>query len=139
MGSFQQAIVCGHLGRDAELKFTKAGTPVSNFTVATTETWYDKEKKKHERTEWHRIVLWGKGAESLHDYLTKGKQVLVRGALQTREWEDKEGQKRSTTEIKAENVTLLGGGSGQRRNEDTGETGDANADVGPIIDDDTPF
>src|SRR5947208_13675193 len=80
--------------------------------MATTEVWNDKAGQRQEKTEWHRIVVWGKQAESLQEYLTKGKQIYVEGRLQTRQWDDKDGNKRYTTEIKADRITLLGGGSG---------------------------
>jgi single stranded DNA-binding protein len=78
--------------------------------LATTEVWNDRNNQRQEKTEWHRVVLWGKPAESLQEYLTKGKQIYVEGRLQTRQWDDKDGNKRYTTEIKADRVTLLGGG-----------------------------
>jgi single-strand DNA-binding protein len=109
--SWQQVVVCGNLGRDAELRYTSGGQPISTFSVATTERWKDKSGQRQERTEWHRIVLWGKAAESLQEFLVKGKQVLVSGTLQTRKWE-KDGVERYTTEIKARDVVLLGGGGG---------------------------
>src|SRR5262245_10191800 len=98
MGSVNKAMVIGHLGRDAEVRFTGTGQPVMNFSVATTERWADKDGQKKEDTQWHRCVLWGKMAQSLHEYMTKGKQVYVEGRLQTREWE-KNGVKQQTTEI----------------------------------------
>ena len=82
--------------------------------MATTEVWNDKAGQKQEKTEWHRVVLWGKTAESLTEYLTKGKQIYVEGRLQTRQWDDKDGIKRYTTEIRADKVVLLGGGGGGR-------------------------
>jgi single-strand DNA-binding protein len=82
------------------------------LNLATTEQWNDREGQRQEKTEWHRIVLWGKQAESLQQYLVKGKQIYVEGRLQTRQWDDKDGNKRYTTEIKADRITLLGGGGG---------------------------
>lgn len=111
MGSLNKAILIGNLGRDAEIRFTQGGNAVSNFSVATTDKWTDKEGTKQERTEWHRIVLWGKTAEALQEYLTKGKQIYIEGRLQTREWTNKEQQKVKTTEIVADKIVLLGGGS----------------------------
>ncbi len=84
------------------------------LNLATTEVWNDRNNQRQEKTEWHRVVLWGKQAESLQEYLTKGKQIYVEGRLQTRQWDDKDGNKRYTTEIKADRITLLGGGSGGR-------------------------
>lgn len=108
MGSLNKAQVIGNLGRDAEVKVTPSGQSVASFSVATTEKWV-KDGEKKEKTEWHRIVLWGKQAESLQPYLRAGKQVYVEGQLQTRQWE-KDGQKHYSTEIRADRVVLLGGG-----------------------------
>ena len=102
MGSVNKAILVGNLGRDAEMRFTAGGTPVATVSLATTERFTDREGQKKEDTQWHRIVIWGKTAESLHEYLTKGKQIYVEGRIQTREWTDKEGQKVKTTEIRAD-------------------------------------
>jgi single-strand DNA-binding protein len=115
MGSVNKAILVGNLGRDAEMRFTAGGTPVATVSLATTERFTDREGQKKEETEWHRVVIWGKTAESLHEYLTKGKQIYVEGRIQTREWTNKEGQKVKTTEIRADRIVLLGGGGGERR------------------------
>src|SRR5215216_5172470 len=115
MGSVNKVILVGNLGRDAEVRFTPGGQPVATLNLATTEQWNDKEGQRQEKTEWHRIVLWGKQAESLQQYLVKGKQIYVEGRLQTRQWDDKEGVNRYTTEIKADRITLLGGGGGGGR------------------------
>ena len=112
MGSVNKVILVGNLGRDAEVRFTPGGQPVATLNLATTEQWNDKEGQRQEKTEWHRIVLWGKQAESLQQYLVKGKQIYVEGRLQTRQWDDKDGVKRYTTEIKADRITLLGGAGG---------------------------
>ena len=112
MGSVNKAIVVGNLGRDAEVRYTPGGAPVASFSLATTENWTSKDGEKHEQTEWHRIVLWGKTAESLQPYLTKGKQIYVEGRLQTRQWDDKDGNKRYTTEVRGDRVVLLSSGSG---------------------------
>ncbi len=109
MGSVNKVIVVGNLGRDAELKQTPNGASVSTFSVATTEKWTGKDGQKQEKTEWHRCVLWGKQADAVSQYLTKGKQVYIEGKLETRQWE-KDGQKHYSTEIKVDNVVLLGGG-----------------------------
>ncbi len=114
MGSVNKVILVGNLGRDAELRYTPGGAPVATINMATTEVWNDKSGQKQEKTEWHRVVLWGKTAESLSEYLTKGKQIYVEGRLQTREWNDKDGNKRYTTEIRGDRVVLLGGGGGGR-------------------------
>ena len=112
MGSVNKVILVGNLGRDAELRYTPGGAAVATLNMATTEVWNDKGGQRQEKTEWHRVVLWGKTAESLNEYLTKGKQVYVEGRLQTRQWDDKDGNKRYTTEIRGDRVVLLGGGGG---------------------------
>lgn len=110
MAGVNKAILIGNLGRDPELRYTQNGQAVANFTLATSESWTDKASgEKVERTEWHRIVVWGKMGEHCAQYLTKGRSVYVEGRIQTREWEDKEGQKRRTTEINAQSVKFLGG------------------------------
>lgn len=122
MGSVNRVILVGNLGRDAELKYTPGGAAVSKFSIATTEVWTGKGGERHERTEWHNVDLWGKPAESLSEYLKKGKQVFVEGKLQTDEWTDKDGQKRKSTKIRAERIVLLGGGTSEPwrvRDEDT--------------------
>jgi single-strand DNA-binding protein len=111
MGSVNKVILVGNLGRDAELRYTPGGAAVATLNMATTEVWNDKGGQRQEKTEWHRVVLWGKTAESLQEYLTKGKQIYVEGRLQTRQWE-KDGQKHYTTEIRGDRVVLLGGGGG---------------------------
>ncbi|HKQ62930.1 MAG TPA: single-stranded DNA-binding protein [Candidatus Polarisedimenticolaceae bacterium] len=103
-----KVILVGNLGRDPEVRFTTGGTPVANFTMATTERWNDPSGERKERTEWHRIVVWGKQAEIAGEYLRKGKQVYIEGSLQTREWTDREGNKRYTTEVRAQRVQMLG-------------------------------
>ena len=109
MASVNKVILIGNLGRDPELRYTQGGQAVANFTLATSERFANKSGEQQERTEWHRIVAWGKTGELCAQYLSKGRSVYIEGRLQTREWEDKEGQKRSTTEIVAQNVTFLGG------------------------------
>ncbi len=136
MGSVNKVMVVGHLGQNAELKYTPSGAAVSTLSVATSESWKDKAGAKQEKTEWHRIVVWGKTAEVLAEYLTKGRLVCVEGKLQTRTWE-KDGQKRYTTEIRADRVTLLGkagGGEAGPRHEDEGPTGGVN-----VHDEDIPY
>jgi single-strand DNA-binding protein len=144
MGSVNKVILVGNLGRDAELRYTPNGSAVATLNMATTEVWNDKQGQKQEKTEWHRVILWGKQAESLQEYLTKGKQIYVEGRLQTRQWDDKDGNKRYTTEIKADRVTLLGGGGGGRGGSFGGErSGSAGTSdeppMEPITDDDIPF
>jgi len=115
MGSVNKVILVGNLGRDAEVRSTPRGDTVATLNLATTEQWNDREGQRQEKTEWHRVVLWGKQADSLKQYLVKGKQIYVEGRLQTRQWDDKDGNKRYTTEIKADRITLLGGGGGSAR------------------------
>lgn len=106
--SLNKCILIGRLGRDAELRYTKAGDAVATLSVATTEVWNDKATgEKVEKAEWHRVVLWGKVADALAAYLTKGKHVYVEGRLQTRKW-TKEGVDRYTTEIRSDRIMLLG-------------------------------
>jgi single-strand DNA-binding protein len=153
MGSVNKVILVGNLGRDAEMRFTSGGTPVATVSMATTERFTDREGQKKEDTQWHRIVIWGKTAESLHEYLTKGKQIYVEGKLQTREWQDKEGKTNKTTEVRADKIVLLGGGGGggersggagkpsrDRSTEPSGEP--PHGEGGPVDapnDDDIPF
>ena len=114
MAGINKVILIGNLGRDPELRYTQNGQPVANFSLATSENWTDKSSgEKVEKTEWHRIVVWGRTAEHCSQYLAKGRTVYVEGRLQTRDWEDKEGQKRSTTEVNAQTVQFLGGPKGQ--------------------------
>lgn len=115
MASMNKAIIIGNLGGDPEKRVTGNGQAVTTFNVATNERWTDKSGQKQERTEWHRIVVWGTQADSCAQYLAKGRQVYIEGRLQTRQWDDKEGNKRYTTEIVAQRVLFLGGSSGDRR------------------------
>ena len=102
-------MLIGNLGRDPEVRYTKDGKPVANFTLATTERWSDPTSgERREKTEWHRIVVWGKQAEIAGEYLRKGRQVYVEGSLQTREWTDRDGNKRQTTEVRAQRFQMLG-------------------------------
>jgi single-strand DNA-binding protein len=108
MASVNKVILLGNLGRDPEVRFTQGGTPVANFTMATTDRWSDPSGEKKEKTEWHRVVVWGKQAEIAGEYLRKGRPVFIEGSLQTREWTDREGNKRYTTEVRAQRLQLLG-------------------------------
>lgn len=107
--SVNKVILLGRLGQDPELKYTPGGSPVCNFSMATTEAWTDKQGQKQEKTEWHRIVVWGKLAELCNQYLAKGRQAFIEGRLQTRSWDDKDGNKRYTTEVLASTVQFIGG------------------------------
>lgn len=108
MSGVNKALVIGRLGADPESRQLSSGQTVTTLSVATSETWNDKDGQKQERTEWHRVVVWGKLADICAKYLSKGRQVYVEGRLQTRSWEDQNGQKRYTTEIVANNVQFLG-------------------------------
>ncbi len=127
MASVNRVILVGNLGRDPELRYIPSGQAVANFTLATNERWRDKEGNNQERTEWHRIVVWGKSAENCAQYLQKGRSVYIEGRLQTREWEDKDGNKRQTTETIAQTVQFLGGrgGAGGGAEPGGGPTGDS--------------
>lgn len=100
--------IIGNVGKDAELRYTQAGKSVASFSVATSNKWKGGDGEQHEQTEWHRIVAWGKLAEIAGKYVTKGRQAYVQGRLQTRAWEDREGNKKHTTEIVASEIILLG-------------------------------
>jgi single-strand DNA-binding protein len=113
MSGINKVILVGRLGSDPEIRYTQQGVGVTNFNIATSETWVDKAGEKQEKTEWHRIVVWGKMAEVCSQYLAKGRQVYVEGRLQTRQWEDKDGGKRFTTEVIAQNVQFLDRGDRQ--------------------------
>jgi single-strand DNA-binding protein len=140
MASVNKVILIGNLGRDPEVRFTQGGTPVANFTMATTDRWNDPSGEKKEKTEWHRIVVWGKQAEVAGEYLRKGRPVYIEGSLQTREWVDRDGNKRYTTEVRAQRLQLLGraddrtgGPAGGAPAEEVGEP------AGGFAEDDIPF
>jgi single-strand DNA-binding protein len=137
-GGINKVILIGNLGADPEVRFTQGGQAVANFRIATSESWKDKNGQQQERTEWHRIVVWGKLAELCGEYLKKGRQCYVEGRLQTREWTNKEGQKQWTTEVVAQQVTFLGGrpegaSSSPRPSTSNGTSvgGSSQADYGP--------
>jgi single-strand DNA-binding protein len=145
MGSVNKVILVGNLGRDAELRYTPGGAAVAKFSLATTEKWNDKSGGQQERTEWHNIDLWGKQAETLSEYLRKGKQVYIEGRLQTDEYTDKEGIKRKSTRVRCDRVVLLSSGGGGRsagmeRGGDAVPATGGHADAAePLTDDDIPF
>jgi single-strand DNA-binding protein len=114
MASVNKVILVGNVGRDPELRYTQGGQPVASFSIATNERFKDREGNWKDRTEWHRIVAWARLAEICGEYLRKGSQVYVEGRIQTRDWEDKEGNKRQTTEVVALSMQMLGrrGGEG---------------------------
>jgi len=115
----------GNLGADPEMRYTTTGRPVCNMRIATSRTYTDKNGDKKTITEWHRIVVWGKQAENCKQYLSKGRQVYVQGSLQTRPWEDREGNKRYTTEVVAQRVQFLAGGRRADEQEDEAPSSDA--------------
>jgi single-strand DNA-binding protein len=112
MASVNKVILVGNLGRDPEVRYMPDGGAVTNISVATTDVWKDKAGEKQERTEWHRVVFFSKLAEIAGEYLKKGSQVYIEGRLQTRKWQDKEGQDRYTTEIVADRMQMLGSRAG---------------------------
>ena len=126
MASVNKVILVGNLGRDPETRYTTGGDAVTNIRVATTDTWKDKNGEKQEKTEWHRVAFFGKLAEIAGEYLKKGSQVYVEGRLQTRKWQDKDGQDKYTTEIVANAMQMLGsrqgmGGGAPDRGDSGGE------------------
>ena len=154
--SVNKVILVGRLGRDPETRYTGGGQAVANFSVATDETYKDKNGERQKRTEWHKIVVWGKQAEIAQQYLKKGSLIFIEGRIQSREWQDKEGQKRTSFEIVASNFRMLGGRgdgaaggggsfSGAARSEEHDQSGGGEefgggGSSGPeISDDDIPF
>jgi single-strand DNA-binding protein len=152
--SVNKAILVGRLGRDPETRYTGGGQAVANFSVATDHSYKDKTGERQKKTEWHKIVAWGKLAEIVQQYLKKGSLVYIEGRIETREWQDKEGQKRYSTEIIANEMKMLGsksdgGGSGgggsygtprSVEHEPTGGGEEAGGHSGPeILDEDIPF
>ncbi len=146
MASLNRVMVMGNLGDDPEVRTTPGGQSVATLRLATNEQWTDKNGQKQERTEWHRVIVWGKQAEHCREYLSKGRGVFVEGRIQTREWTDKEGHKKYTTEIIAQRVLFLGGGrsegGGQRRESAPPPPSDTHFESSgppPTGDDDIPF
>jgi single-strand DNA-binding protein len=155
MGSVNKVILVGNLGADPELKYTPSNRPVCNLSIATNEVFKDKGGQRQERTEWHRVTVWGEQAENCSKYLAKGRMVYIEGRLQTRSWDDKtDGKKRYSTEIVADRVTFLGGGAegggGRRGGRPWGEEGASSSSASnasepeghgppPPSDDDIPF
>ena len=109
--SLNKVLLLGNLGRDPEVRYTASGKAVATFTIATSQRWKDQDGNDQERTEWHRVVAWGRLGEICGEYLSKGKQVFIEGRIQSRDWEDQEGVKRTTVEIVASDMIMLGGGS----------------------------
>lgn len=145
MSSLNKAMIIGRLGSDPEVRYTQSNTAVANFNVATNERFKDRNGEFQERTEWHRIVAWGRTAEICQEYLKKGSLVYIEGPIQTREWEDKDGQKRYTTEIKALTMQMLDSRSDQSSGSGTAKSGKSTATSVEIdesfddMDDDLPF
>ncbi len=125
-----KVLIIGNLGRDPEMRYTPSGKPVTTFSVATTRTWSTSEGEKREETEWFNIVAWSSLAEICKQYLTKGQQVYIEGRLQTRHWDDQEGNKHTSVEIVANEMIILS----ERR-----ETGEASADLAPSEEEEFPF
>ncbi|HLW71296.1 MAG TPA: single-stranded DNA-binding protein [Candidatus Binataceae bacterium] len=135
-----KAILVGNLGRDPEIRSTPSGQNVANFSIATTENFNDRSGAKQERTEWHRIVAWGKLADVCGQYLKKGRQVYVEGRITTRQYEAKDGSgKRYSTEIVAQTVQFLGGRAGAMDDAGGGAGGGFDAGPPPMDDEDIPF
>ncbi len=124
MASVNKVILIGNLGRDPETRYMPDGGAVTNVSIATTESWKDKNGEKQEKTEWHRVAFFGKLAEIAGEYLKKGSQVYVEGRLQTRKWQDKDGQDKYTTEIVADRMQMLGSRQGMGGGEREGGGGD---------------
>ena len=146
-----KVILVGNLGNDPDIRYTAGGAAVANISLATTDSWKDKETgEQQDRTEWHKVVFFGRLAEIVGEYLRKGSQVYVEGRLQTRKWQDKSGNDRYTTEIVANEMQMLGGRGGgipandqAPRSDDRADTG-AGAGAAPsadneFVDDDIPF
>jgi single-strand DNA-binding protein len=131
MSGINKVILVGRLGTDPEVKTITGGNTVARLSLATSESWMDKGGQKQERTEWHRIVVWGKLAELCGRYLSKGRQVYVEGRLQTRQWEDQQGQKRYTTEIVAGTVQFLGAGGQASASQGQESSDSGHQDFGP--------
>lgn len=108
MSSLNKVMLIGHLGKDPEVRYTSDGTPVATFSLATSENWTDKSGTRQDRTEWHNIVAWRRFADLSQKYLTKGRQVYIEGRIQSRDWNDREGNRRRTTEIVVSQIVLLG-------------------------------
>lgn len=148
--ALNKAMIIGNLGDDPELRYTQSGTPVANMSIATNRKWTDKSSgEKKEQTEWHRVVVFGRQAETCEQYLSKGRQVYVEGRIQTRDWKDRDGNKRYTTEIVANTVQFLSGGGATGggydspppyTDDDVGSTGGSESDFDQSFDDDDiPF
>ena len=134
--SVNKVIIVGNLGQDPEARFTPQGTAVTNLSVATNESWKNQNGDLQDRTEWHRVVIYGKMAETASQYMKKGQMVYVEGRLQTNEWEDQNKNKRKTTEIRCDNFTMLGRRSDTTQNNPSQNQNDQKVED---QDDDLPF
>jgi single-strand DNA-binding protein len=140
MRGVNKAIIVGTLGKDPEMRYMPSGSAVANLSVATSEQWKDKQSgEKQERTEWHRVAIFGKLAEIAGEYLRKGSQVYLEGKIQTRKWQDKEGKDRYSTEIVADTMQMLGGKRSDRSQQSSGETSGTDAPPPGDFDDEIPF
>jgi single-strand DNA-binding protein len=139
MAAVNKVILIGNLGADPEVKYLSNGTTVANFRIATTENRMNRSGEKTTTTEWHRIVAFGRLAEICGEYLKKGKQIYIEGRLRTRSWEDKDGNKRSTTEIVAARMQMLGAPGGPAEVSGLAKEVDIDQEVVPGPDDDVPF
>ena len=135
--SLNKVILIGNLGQDPEARFTPQGTAVCNLSVATNESWKDQSGEMQDRTEWHRVVMYGRMAETATEYMKKGQMVYVEGRLHTREWEDQNQIKRRTTEIRCDNFTMLGKRSDSSSRPSANPDSSMKPDAG--VDDDLPF
>lgn len=122
MASVNKVILVGNLGADPEKRYTGSGQAVCNLRMATTDRWTDKQGNKQEKTEWHRVVVYGPQAENCEKYLSKGRQVYVEGSIRSRQWQDQQGNTKYTTEVIAQRVQFLGGPTGAKTERPTGET-----------------
>ena len=136
MASVNKIILIGNLGADPEKRYMGNGGAVCNLRLATTDRWTDKQGAKQERTEWHRVVVYGPQAENCEKYLAKGRQVYIEGSLKTRQWQDQQGQTRYTTEVIAQRVQFLGGPGGASAGAGSGSSRSTGA---PRTTDDEPF
>jgi single-strand DNA-binding protein len=139
MAGVNKAILVGRLGKDPEIKYTPSGTAIANFTMATSENYKDKDGQKQERTEWHKIVAFGKLAEICGEYLAKGKQVYIEGRIQTRSWDDKDGNKKYMTEIVANTMQMLGKPDAAASPSQTAAAEGSSAQEPSVVEEDVPF
>ena len=137
--SLNKVILIGNLGQDPEARFTPQGTAVTNLSIATNESWKDQSGEMQDRTEWHRVVMYGRMAETATEYMKKGQMVYVEGRLHTREWEDQNQIKRKTTEIRCDNFTMLGRKSDAPANQSQGNMSSPQPASDSEVDDDLPF